>query len=58
MGKIELNSRDLELRTIPTGKYAGSVVVGIKPAVAFDESFIEDMKAAGVREAQPKNEEE
>lgn len=56
--KIEINSRDLEIKTIDTGKFEGQKIVQFKPVVAFDEDFIAEMEAAGVRPKIIKEEEE
>lgn len=46
---LDLKARDLEIKTIGSGQYEGQEIVQIKPVIAFDESFIEEMKAAGVK---------
>lgn len=50
MAKIELNSRDLELKEIEQGEFKGKIVAQIKPAVAFDDDFVQEMKDLGVRQ--------
>lgn len=46
MSKIELNTRDLQVKTLDNG----SKVVQIKGSTAFDEDFIEECEQAGVKQ--------
>lgn len=46
MAKIELNSRDLQIKTLDDGQK----VVQFKGSTAFDEDFIAECEEAGVRE--------
>lgn len=48
--KIELNSYDLSIKTLPDG----AQVVQIHPRIAFDEKFISDCKEMGVKEYEPR----
>lgn len=45
MSKIELNSRDLHIKTLEDGRK----VAQLKGVVAFDEDFIAECEANGVK---------
>jgi ABC-type Fe3+-citrate transport system substrate-binding protein len=52
MSKIELNSRDMHIRTLDDGRK----LVQLKGAVAFDESFIDECVDLGVKPEHIKDE--
>jgi len=52
--KIEIESYNLEIRTLQDGKE----VAQIKPSVAFNDDFIEDMRKAGVKDFKPREQSE
>lgn len=49
MAKIELNHYDLEVRTIKNKDGDELEIVSLNSRLAFDPSFIEEMKGQGVR---------
>lgn len=53
MAKIELNSYDFQIK-----EYQGDEVIQLKPSLAFDSAFIEEMKAKGVGYAKKRDEDE
>ena len=53
MAKIELNSRDLQIKTLDDNKE----VIQIKGMTAFDDDFIAECKEKGVKEWIDKDEE-
>lgn len=48
--KIEIESYNMEIRTLSDGKE----VAQIKPSVAFNEEFIAQVRAAGVKDFKPR----
>lgn len=50
MSDVILKSRDLEIKKIEKGEYAGMKVVGIRPWVAFNEDFIRECESLGVKD--------
>jgi hypothetical protein len=52
--KIEINSRDLQFKTLDDGRK----VVQLKGATAFDEDFQRECEEAGVKEYVNRGEEE
>ena len=58
MADIILKARDLEIKRIASERYGESEVVQIIPAVAFNESFIAEMRELGVKDHRNKDETE
>jgi hypothetical protein len=54
MSKIELNSRDLQFKTLDDDRR----VVQLKGSVAFDEDFQAECEEAGVKEYKKQDKEE
>lgn len=58
MSDVILKPRDLEIKRVRSERYGDSEVVQIIPAVAFNDSFIKEMREAGVKDARKKSEDE
>lgn len=50
MPKLEMNTRDFEVKTVTRKDGSDARIVQLRPAIAFDEDFVQEMESLGVRE--------